>query len=154
MVHQHKGTIYTVCYLFSKQADEVEDLVQEVLINLWRGYPRFEGRSEIRTWIWRVSLNTCLSAERSKRRRSSIPLELSFDPYRDSDYESRQIRMLYERIHCLGPFDRAIVLMWLEHMPYEEIASIVGISVKALSVRLVRIKESLKKMSNPEKSRL
>jgi RNA polymerase sigma-70 factor (ECF subfamily) len=56
--------------------------------------------------------------------------------------------MLYKRIHRLKPFDRAIVLLWLEGMPYEEIASIVGITTKNVSVRLYRIKEELKRMSN------
>lgn len=73
MVKQHKGTIYTVCYVFSKDADEVSDLFQEVLINLWKGMKDFEQRSDLRTWIYRVSLNTCLSAERKKKRRKTDP---------------------------------------------------------------------------------
>lgn len=143
LVRRHKATIYSVCYLFSKQPQEVDDLFQEVLINLWQGFESFEGRSELRTWVWRVSLNTCLTAER-KRKRKGEPLEISFNLYADNDSESLQIRQLYERIQCLQPFDRAIVLLWLEGMPYEEIASIVGITVKNVSVRLYRIKERLK----------
>lgn len=65
----------------------------------------------------------------------------------DGDEDIKQIRMLQKRISALGPFDRAIVLLWLENLSYEEIASIVGISVKNVSVRLFRIKEQLKKMS-------
>ena len=60
----------------------------------------------------------------------------------------RDIRMLYDRINQLGPFDRAIVLLWLENMSYEEIGAVIGISAKNVSVRLVRITEELKKMSN------
>ena len=66
----------------------------------------------------------------------------------DRDDDTRQIKMLYHRINRLGVFDRAIVLLWLENLSYDEIASIVGISVKNVSVRLVRIKEQLKNMSN------
>ena len=54
MVSEHKDTIYMVCYMFSKDNAEVEDLYQEILINLWRSMPSFEGRSSVRTWIWRV----------------------------------------------------------------------------------------------------
>ncbi|MBE6196242.1 MAG: sigma-70 family RNA polymerase sigma factor [Rikenellaceae bacterium] len=152
MVQAHKGTIYSVCYLFSQQAEEVDDLFQEVLINLWQGFERFEGRSALSTWVWRVSLNTCITADRKKRQRSKVDsLEVQFNLYADNDAESRQIRQLHERIRTLQPFDRAIVLLWLEGMPYEEIAAIVGISVKNVSVRLYRIKESLKQMSNPQK---
>ena len=59
MVKEHRKTIYTVCYFFSKDADEVNDLFQEILINLWKGFPKFRGESSHKTWIWRVSLNTC-----------------------------------------------------------------------------------------------
>ena len=148
MVRVHKSTIYTVCFMFSKDADEVNDLFQEVLINLWRGFASFMRESKVETWIWRISFNTCISQERKKKQTSRIPLEMNIDLYHDSDEDSKQIQMLYHRIHKLKPFDRAIVLLWLEGMPYDEIAAIVGITVKNVSVRLYRIKEELKKMSN------
>ena len=147
MVKEHKDTIYTVCFMFSKDSDEVSDLFQEVLINLWKGYESFQNRSGIATWIWKVSFNTCISYER-KKKRTSLPLNMDINLFEDKDEDSRQIRQLYDRIHRLKPFDRAIVLLWLENMSYEEIGSIVGISVKNVSVRLYRIKEELKKMSN------
>lgn len=68
MVREHKSTIYTVCFMFSKDSDEVNDLFQEVLINLWKGFESFEGKSKIDTWIWRVSFNTCITQERKKKR--------------------------------------------------------------------------------------
>ena len=148
MVKEHKNTIYTVCFMFSKDSDEVNDLFQEVLINLWKGLESFEGKSKIDTWIWRVSFNTCISQERKKKRNSSIPLSMGIDLFNDKDEDTKQVKMLYDRIHRLKPFDRAIVLLWLENMSYEEIAAIVGITVKNVSVRLYRIKEELKQMSN------
>lgn len=149
MVKRHKGTIYTVCFMFSKDADEVADLFQEVLVNLWRGFDRFRGESTEQSWIWRVALNTCISQERRKRRRAPIPLEMECNPYEDRDEDARQIRLLYNRIHRLRPLDRATVLLWLESLSYEDIAAIVGTSVKNISVRLVRIREQLKNMSDP-----
>lgn len=148
LVRRHKSTIYTVCFMFSKDSDEVDDLFQEVLINLWRGFPTFKGDSKVETWIWRVSFNTCISQERKKKHTSRIPLEMGINLFHDKDEDTRQIQMLYQRIHQLKPFDRAIVLLWLKGMPYDEIAAIVGITVKNVSVRLFRIKEELKKMSN------
>ena len=148
MVKEHKNTIYTVCFMFSKDSDEVNDLFQEVLINLWQGFASFEGKSKIDTWIWRVSFNTCISQERKKKRTSAIPLSMGIDLFNDKDDDTKQVKMLYERIHRLQPFDRAIVLLWLEGMPYDEIAAIVGITPKNVSVRLYRIKEELKQMSN------
>ena len=148
VVKQHKSTIYTVCLMFSKDSDEVNDLFQEVLINLWKGFEGFEGRSNISTWIWRVSFNTCISSERKKKKLGTVPLTMEINLFEDKDEDTRQVQMLYKRIHRLKPFDRAIVLLWLEGMPYEEIAAIVGITVKNVSVRLYRIKEELKRMSN------
>jgi len=148
VIKQHKSTIYTVCLMFSKDSDEVNDLFQEVLINLWKGFEGFEGRSNIGTWIWRVSFNTCISSERKKKKLGTVPLTMEINLFEDKDEDTRQVQMLYKRIHQLKPFDRAIVLLWLEGMPYEEIASIVGITVKNVSVRLYRIKEELKRMSN------
>ena len=147
MVREQKDTIYMVCYMFSKDKTEVEDLYQEVLINLWKSFPQFEGRSTVRTWVWRIALNTCISIDRKKRRRKdTLPLKIDIDLYNDNDNDSRQIQLLHERINRLGVFDRAIILLWLENMSYEEIGAIVGISEKNVSVRLVRIREQLKTM--------
>ena len=146
LVREHKATIYTVCYMFSKDTDEVNDLFQEILVNLWRGFTKFEGRSDIRTWFYRVSLNTCISIDRKKKRGTTEPRSMDINLYDDNDADTRQVKLLYDRISRLGPFDRAIVLLWLEGLPYDEIGEIVGISAKNVSVKLVRIREQLKKL--------
>ena len=150
MVREHRSTIYTVCYMFSNDPDEVADLFQEVLINLWKSLPSFEGRSDVRSWIYRVSLNVCTSLDRKKRRHKTVPLTMDVNPYEETEtnQNSRQMDMLRQRIARLGQFDRAIILLWLENMTYEEIAAVMGITVKNVSVRLYRIKEELKNMSN------
>jgi RNA polymerase sigma-70 factor (ECF subfamily) len=149
IVREHKGTIYTVCYMFSKDEDEVADLFQDILVNLWKGFENFRGESSVRTWIYRVSLNTCISADRKKKRKGeTVPLDMSINLFDDSAEDIRQVRMLQNRISRLGPFDRAIVLLWLENLSYDEIGAIVGISAKNVSVRLFRIKEQLRNMSD------
>lgn len=149
IVKEHKGTIYTVCYMFSKDEDEVADLYQDILVNLWKGFAKFRGDSSAGTWIYRVSLNTCISAERKKKRKAeTLPLTMDINLFADTDEDTRQVKMLRDRISRLGPFDRAIVFLWLENLSYDEIGAIVGISAKNVSVRLVRIREQLKKMSN------
>ena len=148
IVESNTSAIYSVCYMFAKNADEADDLFQEVLINLWKGMGNFREESKVSTWIWRVSFNTCISADRKRKRNKSVHLSMDINLYDTHDEDSRQIKMLHDRIHRLKPFDRAIVMLWLEGMPYDEIAAVVGISVKNVSVRLVRIKEELKKMNN------
>ncbi|MBO5804871.1 MAG: sigma-70 family RNA polymerase sigma factor [Bacteroidales bacterium] len=147
LVKKHKGTIYTVCYMFAQDKDEVADLFQEILINIWNGIEKFREESSVRTWIWRISFNTCVSYERKKTRRvQTVPLSMNIDLFDDTTDDIKQIRMLHKRIGQLDPFDRAIVLLWLENLSYAEIGEIVGISEKNVSVRLVRIKEQLKRM--------
>jgi RNA polymerase sigma-70 factor (ECF subfamily) len=149
MVKEYRKTIYTVCYFFSKDTEEVNDLYQEILINLWKGFPNYRGESSLKTWIWRVSLNTCSNQERKKKSRiQTVPLSIDIDLYNDEDAGSRQIQMLYDRINRLDVFDRAIILLWLENMTYQDIADVVGISVSNVTTRLFRIKEQLKSMSN------
>lgn len=89
LVKAHKSTIYTVCYMFSKDEDEVNDLFQEVLVNLWKGFGSFEGRSDARTWVYRVSLNTCISDDRKKKRRKTVPLSMDINLFEDRDADSR-----------------------------------------------------------------
>ena len=147
-VAEHKSTIYTVCYMFSKDEDEVNDLFQETLVNLWKGFEGFEQRSDIKTWIYRIALNTCISLERKKKRTPTVRLSMDINLFEDRDEDTRQVDMLHKRISKLQPFDRAIVLLWFEELSYEEIGQIVGITAKNVSVRLYRIKEQLKNMSN------
>lgn len=149
IVREHKSEIYTVCYMFSKDSDEVADLYQDILIKLWGGFDGFRGESSVKTWIWRVALNTCISDDRKKKRRGEkVALTVDIDPFEDKDEKALQVKQLYSRINQLGLVDRSIVLLWLEALSYEEIGMIVGMTAKNVSVKLVRIREQLMKMSN------
>lgn len=150
IVMEHKSMIYSVCCMFATSKEDADDLFQESLVNMWQGFDRFRGDSSVKTWVYRVSLNTCMSHKRKKKVKT-VPLDVSPEILSDNSPSGRQNAMLHERITRLEPFDRAIILLWLEDMPYDEIAAIVGISVKALGVRLVRIRQKLKKL-NPQPS--
>ena len=148
MVRQNKNTIFTVCYMFSKDQEEVNDLFQEVLIRLWQGFDNYKGNSKERTWIYRVALNTCISFDRKKRRHNKKQVYMGDDLFGCNEHDSQQTEVLHKRITRLRPLDRAIALLWLEDISYEEIGSIIGITAKNVSVRLYRIREQLKNMSN------
>lgn len=149
LVRKHKSTIYAVCYMFSDDNDEVADLFQDILINLWKGFGSFREESKIETWIYRVSMNTCISADRKKKKQGErVPLTMDIDLFDESDSERKQIQQLYRRIHNLALVDRAIVMLWLEGLSYDEIGDVIGISPKNVSVKLVRIKEQLKQMND------
>lgn len=149
LVRGQKTTIYTVCYMFSKDRDEIEDLFQEILVKIWQGFDGFRGESNVRTWVWRIALNTCLNAEgRKKRAGTRVPLSVDVDPFDEMDDRALQTKQLYSRINRLGLVDRSIVLLWLEGISYDEIGEIVGISPSNVSVKLVRIREQLKNMND------
>ena len=148
LVRQHKRTIYTVCYMFSTNKDEIDDLFQEILIRLWNGFDSYEGRSDARTWIYRVALNTAINQDKKERRNiDTAPLTVDIDPYEADDPSTQQIRELYDRISRLDLIDRSLILLWLEGVSYDEIGAIIGIKPNNVGVRLLRIKDKLVKMS-------
>ena len=130
--------------MFSSDEQEVANLFQEVMIRLWQGLNSFDHRCNIKTWIYRVALNTCVSSDKKKRRRQKAQLSMTIDLFNDKSCNTEQVRMLHSRISLLKPIDRAIVLLWLEDISYDEIATIIGISLKNVSVRLFRIRQKLK----------
>ena len=135
--------------MFSKDNDEVQDLFQDILTNLWTGFDSFRGEAQQKSWVWRVALNTCISVERRKKNRpGAAQLSMDIDLYADDDNDILQVQALHKRINSLGLVDRAIILLWLEDMSYEEIGAIMGISARNVGVKLFRIKERLKQMKD------
>ena len=135
--------------MFSKDNDEVQDLFQDILTNLWTGFDSFRGEAQQKSWVWRVALNTCISVERKKKKRpQSAQLSMDIDLYTDDDNDILQVQALHKRINSLGLVDRAIILLWLEDMSYEEIGAIMGIPPRNVGVKLFRIKERLKQMKD------
>ena len=106
--------------MFSRDAGDVDDLHQEILLRLWQGYDGFEGRNDIKTWIYRVALNYCINFSDKRKRQQTRPVtERESDSF-DSDLERRmQIKQLYQRINKLGLVDRSVILLWLEGLSYE-----------------------------------
>lgn len=149
IIEQHKATIYSVCFMYATNREEADDLFQEILINLWLGLKNFRSKSSMKSWIYRIALNTSISYKRKKHIKTE-PLDIAPQLFQIETTLGRQNDILHKRITRLEPIDRAIVLLWLEDMSYEEIGGIIGISPKNVGVKLIRIKEKLKKMNNDE----
>ena len=151
LVREHKRTIYTVCYMFSHNKAEIDDLFQEILIRLWNGFDHYEGRSSARTWIYRVALNTAFNQDKKQRRRiETVPLTVDIDPFEADNPKTEQVRKLHDLISQLELIDRSLVLLWLEGISYDEIGAIIGITPNNVGVRLARIKEKLVQMSKKQ----
>lgn len=139
----HQGIVHKICFIYSKTKTDREDLYQEIILQLWKSFPTFGGRSSFSTWMYRVALNTAIST--TKKFWFSAGTELPDIAYEDENMSdmSEDIRILYKSISKLAKIEKAIILLWLENKSYEEIAQTMGISVKNVSVKLVRIKASL-----------
>lgn len=148
LVAQYKEIIFKVCYIYAEK-DEIEDYYQEVLIQIWRSLPKFRGESQVITWIYRISLNTCISYVRKNKKGNVNKAPLLEVSLCENDIEKRQqLEEMYLLINKLNKLEKAVILLWLEERSYEEIAAVVGISKTNVAVKLNRIKEKLKKLSN------
>lgn len=153
VTNEYKEVIAKVCLLYSSSSAPFEDLYQEVLLNLWQGLDSFRGEAKVSTWIYRTAINTCITWHRRASRHNPRYTEdiekMIFEPADTSDGAAmiEQCRELYSLISRLGPLDKALITLWLDEKPYDEIARITGISGSNVAVRLHRIKDKLAKMA-------
>ena len=147
-VTEYKQIIYKICYIYATDSDSLNDLYQETVINLWKSFPRFRGECKASTWVYRIALNTCISFFRkSKSRPEVVPISVDLEAVVEED-KTAQLHELYRMINRLGRLERALILLWLEERSYQEMADITGISRTNVAVKLNRIKEKLRTMSN------
>ena len=148
-VVEHGGIITKICYYFSIDSDEFNDLRQEVLYNIWKGWDRFRNDAKISTWIYRISFNTCVSFTRKEgKKKKEISLDSIVDiPAEEEISGIEKYNMMHRLIRQLSYEERAIILMWLDEKPYDEISELMGMPRNTVAVKLKRIKEKLVKMS-------
>ena len=148
MVIKYKDVIFKVCYIYAEK-EYIDDYYQEVLIQLWRSFPHFRGDAKLSSWIYKISLNTCISFVRKKKRKPiSVPLNLEINIYDENFEKKQQLEELYNLINKLNKLEKSVILLWLEERSYDEIAFITGLSRANVATKLHRIKEKLKDMSN------
>ena len=149
VIEAQKRTIYKVCYIYANNQDDLNDLFQETVLNLWKSFPRYRGDSKLVTWVYRIAMNTCITfLRRSGTRPQAIPLTADMAQIAADEGTAAQLQELYKLINQLGKLERALILLWLEERSYQEMADILGISKANVAVKLNRVKEKLKKMSN------
>lgn len=143
----NKHVIYKVCFMYGKDRDDINDMYQEVIFNLWKSYKDFSGKSMISTWIYRVALNTCITNLRKRKNYNYVPLEQNIDIIDDCEHDEL-LKEMYMLVKMLNARDRMFIILWLDGKTYDEISDITGTSRNNVAIRLYRIKEKLKNMSN------
>lgn len=146
-INKHQGIIHRICFVYSSNSIDKEDFYQEVILQLWKSYPSFKGQSEFSTWMYRIALNTIISlTKKPSMLVSQVKSPTNFYEIEKSMDFSEDVKILYKAISMLKKVEKAIILLWLEEKSYDEISEIIGISVKNVSVKLVRIKNKLAKL--------
>ena len=151
-VEANEGIIQKICRLYGHTRPDREDLFQEIIVQLWKSVPKFQGQSKFSTWVYRVALNTAISDFRKKKR--SVPvsstegasIEIGQEPGNDIEKHD-QADVLYAAIRQLPEIDKAIVMLYLEDKSYEEMEDILGINNNNLRVKMNRIKEKLRQLT-------
>jgi len=150
LLNQHRGIVYKICRMYCTDAENRQDLFQEIVLQLWRAYPFFKEESNVSTWMYRIGMNTAISNYRKEKRRqsptafSNMLFEIP-DLADDSDMPP-ETAPLYKAIDQLSTIEKALVLLYLEDKSYEEIAGILGIGKSNVGVKINRIKGKLERI--------
>ncbi|MFN5555710.1 MAG: RNA polymerase sigma factor [Chryseotalea sp.] len=142
-LNQAKGILYKVIRLYVQDADDEEDLFQEIIYQAWKSYPSFEGKSKFSTWLYRIALNTVLTFKR--RVKLVTPVEDLTSINIVDETPKAETELLYLAIRSLNEIDRMIITLHLDGYDNEEIGSISGLSKNNVAVKLFRIREALTK---------
>ena len=146
----YSGIIIKICRAYTDSQEDFEDYYQEVCLQIWRSKDKFRGDSKWSTWIYRLSLNICLTLIKKKKKTRQYFNNDAVNQYEEGEensaFSNKNLNFLYEAIKRLSEIDRAIILLYLEEKPNKEIAEIIGTTPNNIGVRVNRIKERLKKL--------
>ena len=151
LIENHKGILYKVANAYCKNPEDRIDLIQEIIIQLWLSFKRFDDRYRFSTWMYRIAMNVAISFYRSETRRirNAVPIEefgldLSTTD-RMLEGAGDDIRLLHQMIGQLDELNRALVILHLDGYGHDEIAEIVGITPTNVATRLNRAKQKLRR---------
>ena len=145
----YAAIIIKICRAYTDTQEDFEDYYQEVCLQIWKSKDNFKQQSEWSTWIYRLSLNVCLTFLKKKKKAPQrldsdyLPAEVIEDSHVFAD---ESLDHLYGAIKQLSEVDRGVILLYLEEKSYQEIAGILGTNANNIGVRIKRIKERLKKL--------
>ena len=140
LLDSHGAALRRVASVHAGRAGEEEDLYQEILLQLWRSLPSFKNDATLKTWVYRVALNTALTWRRSERRARVIATDTP--PEYPAPAQIDSYALVSEFLATLGKVDRSILLLYMEGMSHAEIGDVVGLNVGAVAVRVFRLKQS------------
>ncbi len=148
-LEQNKQKILRICSMYAKDDEDKKDLFQEVLLNIWKSMPSFKANSAISTWMYRVTLNVCLSAQTKlvKKKKHFVHMDSvklsQYEGTSNSKKENPQLIYLRSCVKKMNEADKAVITLYLEELPYRAIAEITGLTENHVAVKIKRIKKKL-----------
>ena len=160
LMEEHKRILYKVANAYCNNQDDRQDLIQEMVIQLWRSFDRFDSRSKFSTWMYRVAMNVAISYARSQTRRirDVVPVDEAgleiphTDPWLED--EGDDLRLLHQMIQQLDELNRALIILYLDGYSHAEIGEIIGLTATNVSTRINRIKQRWQNDSDTAQSAL
>ena len=145
----YAGIIIKICRAYTDTEEDFQDYYQEVCLQIWNSRKNFREESKWSTWIYRISLNVCMSLLRKTKKKQVLSadyIEVQNMPDEENSFQDESLKLLYKAIRRLSELDRAIILLYLEEKSYKEIAAITGTTSNNIGVRITRIKKQIKKL--------
>ena len=148
-ISENELLIHKVCRIYAYTAANREDLFQEIVIQLWKAYPKFRGESKFTTWLYKVALNTAISGLRKEKDfiESREPSQLPETSIEENPGHEEELLQLHKAIEQLSQVEKAIVMLYMEDRSYEEMEEILGVNQGNLRVKMNRIKEKLRQLT-------
>jgi RNA polymerase sigma-70 factor, ECF subfamily len=151
LLEEHKKILFKICNSYCRDRDARNDLAQEIIVQLWRSFGRFDGRCRFSTWMYRIALNVAISFYRSESTRARHVIsgdEQLLEATEEPESRPEEVRLLYEFIGGLDPLNKALILLYLDGNSYQEIAEVAGITETNVATKLNRLKNKLKQELN------
>lgn len=154
LIKKHEGIIYKISRIYAKDADDRNDLYQDIVFQIWKYYGSFKGASKISTWIYRVALNTSITRWRKEKRHGEkVNIDHLFLKQAEDyspEFEER-LHWMYQQIKTLNAIEKGLIVLLLEGKKYNEIAEITGLSSTNVGTKISRIKQKLKAKASQNK---
>jgi RNA polymerase sigma-70 factor (ECF subfamily) len=149
-ISRNERLIYKVCSMYSVDNEDKKDLFQEIVLQAWSSYPRFEQTSSFGTWLYRIALNTAINHQRKTTKK----ITTSFDDFGRFEHlasvspdDEENYKIMHRLIGSLPSFEKALVMLYMDDYSHQQIAEMMGISVSNVGTKLGRIKDKLKKQA-------
>ena len=149
VLNSHKAILYKVANAYVSSSHDRNDLIQEIIEQLWKSFENYNGQYRYSTWIYRIALNVSISFNRKEKSRKVISMPftetlIQFADAKVQDEREHDLQTLEHFISQLKSFDKALILLYLEEKSSSEMAEILGISETNVTTRISRIKNALR----------